>query len=125
MNRWAGYAIRATCVILGSAVVSGCAVVAFLGSMGAPPMIKPQYTFPPKSRVLVMVEMQHSKHSSQITHLITEDIRREFRRNDIAATVPSSRLATVKRKEGARFSRMNVAVIGKKTGANESGEVFL
>lgn len=81
-------------------------------------MIKPQYTFPPKSRVLVMVEMRHSKHSSQITHQITEGIRREFRRNDVAATVPSSRLATVKRKEGVRFSRMGLATIGKKTGAN-------
>ena len=118
MNRWAGYAMRTTCVILVSAVLSGCAVFAFLGTLKPPPMIKPQYTFPDKSRVLVMIEMRHSKHSSQITHLITEDIRREFRRNDVVATVPSSRLATVKRKEGARFSRLNVAQIGKKTGAN-------
>jgi hypothetical protein len=118
MNRWAHNAVRTVCAIAACAVLTGCAVVAFLGTLSPPPMIKPQYTIPDGSRVLVMVEMQHSEHSSEITHLITKDIRREFRRRNIAATVPSSRLATVKRKEGDRFLRMGLSAIGEKAGAN-------
>ncbi len=118
MNRWTQYAARTVCAIAAGAILTGCSVIAFLGTLAPPPMIKPQYTIPEDSRVLVMVEMRHSKHSSQITHLITEDIRRQFKRNNIAPTVPSSRLATVKRKEGVRFSRMGLSAIGKKAGAN-------
>jgi hypothetical protein len=99
-------------------MLTGCAMIAFIGTLSPPPMIKPKCTIPDNSRVLVMVEMQHSKHSSQITHLITEDIRREFRLHKIADTVRTSRLATLKRKEGVQFSRMGLSTIGERTGAN-------